>query len=166
MLLLIIILIISALLYFFFIRNNNTPSNISGETIRYDQPTQQEIDEADSAKIERLDTSATSDKTDTPEEVSSSIAMKSLEYNTDIYQLVIQTELKGAGWISCKVVLTDGKDTITKEVKAIYQSTFSSCLGFSIERSDFGTAGTWNVELTAQKSDGTRDITNASVVIP
>ncbi|HSW37363.1 MAG TPA: hypothetical protein VLG37_03290 [Candidatus Saccharimonadales bacterium] len=79
--------------------------------------------------------------------------------------LVVQTKLYGSGWKSCKLTLSQGQQKIVKTVDVLYQPEFSTCLGYSIEASEFSSSGTWYLVLEVTKSDGSNSAAPGQDVI-
>ncbi len=62
------------------------------------------------------------------------------------------TAFSGSG--TCKLRLTKGSSAVAKSATIIYQPEYSTCAGFSINRSELS-PGTWNVTLVVESSDKT-----------
>ena len=83
-----------------------------------------------------------------------------------IGKVVIQTKLPGSSWASCSLKLAAPDGTvIEKTAKAFYQPEYSTCQGFSIDRTEFRQAGTWTILLTAKKVGGEQSQVSGNVTI-
>jgi hypothetical protein len=60
--------------------------------------------------------------------------------------LVIQTSIKGAGSGTCQLTLSSGGHTVAKTADVLYQSSFSTCTGFTVSRSELS-SGDWQLKL-------------------
>lgn len=99
---------------------------------------------------------------DTPP-ISEPVTIMSVEQDEQS-RLIVKTKLPGADWQSCELLLTKGERTITKNADALFQPSFSTCLGFTLESTELE-SGTWDMQLTATKSDGTKETAITAVTI-
>lgn len=141
--------------------NNITDPAIPGRNpINYAPPTEQDKAEVENNKV-------TDPKmkpgTDAPTPTPSSVAILSAEQDPQ-KNLVVQTQLNGTGWKRCSLALDNGQRTITKRADSLYQSDFSTCMGFTISAAEL-TSGTWTILLTGIKADGTSTTSNKKSVI-
>lgn len=133
-------------------RNRATQSNLSMESAEnYPGPTEAEQKEVETSKTK--DGGPTSSPVPNPEPVSKSVVLSRAEYDQSVGKLVVQSQLHGTGWQECTLDAISNEKKITKTAEALYQPDFSTCLGFSIDRSELA-AGDWNVTLSVTNSDG------------
>lgn len=118
--------------------------------------TEDEIKEGEDRKLQQFNSTtppvdSSPNQSDT---ISSSVKISNLHQDSSTKDVVVQTELTGTGWEQCTLNATKASQTVTKTAKAIYQSSYSSCLGFAIQSEDFPSSGSWSFSLTALKTDG------------
>lgn len=65
--------------------------------------------------------------------------------------VTVLTKLQGFPDGECSLLIQNGSKSTTKAAPIIYQPEFSSCAGFSINKSEIG-SGLWNITLTAKTS--------------
>lgn len=77
--------------------------------------------------------------------------------------VTISTRLTGYSDGTCTLLITNGSRTSTKTAQVVYASRFSTCAGYSVPVSEFGT-GTWSLKLSVT-SGGTTTEKLASVEV-
>lgn len=125
-----------------------TPGN-TAETNTYNPPTDQEKQE-----VEKNKTSPGANSQPTNGSQDKKVVITDAYQNYSDKKIVIKTALYGNGWRSCTLTATQGNESFSKQADTLYQSSFSTCLGFSISTSDFPSAGTWTFKLSVTNSDG------------
>ena len=68
--------------------------------------------------------------------------------------IVISTKLAGASSGKCKLSINGNSNSFSSSADIIYQSEFSTCAGFSVQKSELG-SGSWNIKLEIQTPNGT-----------
>ncbi|MFZ2513641.1 MAG: hypothetical protein WAW63_04260 [Candidatus Saccharimonadales bacterium] len=77
--------------------------------------------------------------------------------------VTISTRLTGYSDGTCTLLITNGSRSNTKTAQIVYSSQFSTCAGYSVPVSEFGT-GTWSLKLLVT-SGGTTTEKLASVEV-
>lgn len=104
---------------------------------------------ADDAKKEFIEQDeATSSEPGAPP-TSESINLSAQQDSTST--VTVLTKLQGFPDGECSLLIQNGSKSTTKTAPIIYQPEFSSCAGFSINKSELG-SGIWNITLTAKTS--------------
>jgi hypothetical protein len=84
-----------------------------------------------------------------PEPVSSDVELSAKqESNGDV---TVLTKLQNISSGSCTITVTNGTANYTDSADIIYQPSFSSCAGFSIEKKELG-AGDWMITLSVNNN--------------
>lgn len=68
--------------------------------------------------------------------------------------IVISTKLTGVSSGSCKLSIKANSKSFESTANVIYQSEFSTCAGFSVQKSEIG-SGIWSINLETQTPNGT-----------
>ncbi|MCA9326607.1 hypothetical protein KC976_03330, partial [Candidatus Saccharibacteria bacterium] len=114
------------------LRNNSDKSKpnsngTSGPNLPYLPPTEEEKKQVQDTK-----TATRAPDVSTPTAPTSNVGdvtIISAEQNVN-KDLVVKTQLNGDQWASCTLSVQNGGKTITRDAKALYQPTFSTCMGF------------------------------------
>lgn len=145
-------------------RNNNVPkpSNPTTKTtsdngINLGPPSEAEVKNAESEKVQKIE----SPKTSTTE--ADKVIISKLSQDSSSKDLVVITELHGQNWSSCDLRLTSGPNSITKTANVIYQNTYSSCAGYSVPAKDLP-GDNLTVRLIGKKSDGNSVASEAKTI--
>jgi hypothetical protein len=125
--------------------SNNTKNGITDNKDFNNQPT------SDSGnKEDYLDNESTSSNPGSTPNFNSDKIVIDIKQTTSAIN--ISTKLNGfSGLGNCELKLTRGSSVVTSSAEVIYQSEYSTCAGFSVEKSKLS-AGTWSVNL-AVKTD-------------
>jgi hypothetical protein len=86
-------------------------------------------------------------------------------YQQSSGNLVVQTEIKGAGSGTCRLIIQKGTNSITKTAAVLFQPSFSTCEGFIIPASEFSESGTWNLQLSLEIQSVQKAVTTKSITI-
>jgi hypothetical protein len=131
-------------------KNRPVPASpeTTGNNVTSAPSTQEEKDEAEQNKLNKIENPT--DQTPATDRV----VISSVSQDPNTEQVVVKTELYGSEWQKCTLTMSQGATKITREANTLYQTTFSSCLGFAINVNDFPAGGTWSAILTAYKNDG------------
>ncbi len=79
-------------------------------------------------------------------------------FTDDNGDFVVQTEINGASSGTCKLTLTKGSATISKSAGVLYQSSFSTCKGFTIPSGEIPSGGNWQLKLTLESENSTATV--------
>ena len=79
-------------------------------------------------------------------------------------ELTVSSKLYSISDGDCQLVVKNGTQKITRAAQVIYQPTYSTCAGFSIDKSEFSN-GTWDIILTIKPVEGTDEILRTAVDI-
>lgn len=166
--LLIFLSLIIGALWFGIINNRQdktaTPTDLPAEAINLSPATEEEKNEAETKKLQELNSTTPSSNSVTPTTMTSDTArISGLYQDSSTKNIIVQTELKGTRWKQCTLTMTKGNQSVVKTAKTIYQSSYSSCLGFSVDLDELS-SGEWLVNLTVSTTDGsTISATNKSI---
>lgn len=129
--------------------DESATSTVSTEEsdIDYSPPTEEEVTTAEDVKINRNNT-----VDDNAPVAANEVEIISVQQDPVSKEVVVKTKLNGTGWQKCKLNLSNETSSFFVEAETLYQSEFSTCLGFSIPVSDFKQSGRWAITLTAEKS--------------
>lgn len=156
---LLVVLCGAVVAYALFFKDNSVPSNINLSPATEEQKKAGE-DTKDKYVTEGPDAPDTTVKDPEPIEI-----IKAYQDNS-IGKIVVQTKLPGSSWESCNLKLASPNGvTIEKNAKAFYQPDYSTCEGFSIDRTEFNQAGIWTILLTAKKIGGAQSQASGNVTI-
>lgn len=135
------------------------------ETISYTPATEEEKAEVETNKTNDDKIKEPQNPADPAAPSEKTVTISSAAQTAD-KDVVVQTQLKGIGWQSCTLTLTQGARKVTKTAETLYQQSFSTCLGFSVPYSELNQAGTWQADLSVTNSDGqTRNAKMVSVIV-
>lgn len=79
-------------------------------------------------------------------------------------ELTVSSKLYSISDGECQLVVKNGTQEITRAAQVLYQPTYSTCAGFSIDKSEFSN-GTWDIILTIKPVEGTDEILRTAVDI-
>jgi hypothetical protein len=145
---------------FFFVKRHNSsadiPEGIAGRSeINYGPPTEEEKAAGDAQKDktieqQQLDDSQTRNST-------ANIVITDASYYPDDstveVRAYISNIIEDGG--TCTAKFTQGSQTITKTSQAFKDASTTQCGSINVSRSEFTSAGTWNVTLTYESSAAT-----------
>jgi cytoskeletal protein RodZ len=153
----VVVLLAAAVGYFLwkqYQNNHNADDKTSSSSIDLSTPTKEQIKEGNDAKNETIKNDSNSN--DTPDKsISNEITSASVSGDT----LYIRNEIMGVyADGTCKLTLTKGSETITRQAGLQPGPQSTTCKGFNIPTSQLS-RGTWNVILTVTINDKTADAT-------
>lgn len=132
----------------------STPTDTPIEAINLSPATKEERNEAETKKLQELNSTTSSTGSVPPTATSANTArISGLYQDNSSKNIIVQTELQGTRWEQCTLTMTRGNQSVVKTAKTIYQSSYSSCLGFSVDSAELS-SGQWVVNLTARTTDG------------
>lgn len=142
--------------------NRNKGNDIESDTkISYNPPTTSEKKEGEETKLEQTD------KPDTPsgevQPAEGRLEISSAKQDS-AKSFVVQTKLYDVTWKQCTLTLTRKNLSIAKTVDTLFNSDFSTCMGFKIDSSEFAEGGTWSMTLSAERTDGKIKTTSPQTV--
>lgn len=79
-------------------------------------------------------------------------------------ELTVTSKLYSISDGECALEVKKGTKEITRTAQVIYQPSYSTCAGFSIDTSEFS-MGSWDVTLTIKSAKGTEDVLRTAVDI-
>lgn len=121
------------------------PESAEQKKLKEQAESQQKTESA--AKEAFLDSSVSTTPTDDQEDsADQSNVTLSAEQEGD--SITILTKISGISDGNCSLQISNGAATKTENAQIIYQPEYSSCAGFSVNKSDLG-AGTWQISITA-----------------
>ncbi len=124
--------------------------------VNYSPPTQADRQQVEQNKVTDIDTKTPPPApTGTATPASGSTVLILSASQSSKKDLIVKTQLNGSGWKYCTLTLRSDKKTITHDADALYQSSFSTCLGYSIPSTEL-VAGNWTLQITAYQTDGTK----------
>lgn len=87
-------------------------------------------------------------------------AIDDITATTNDAQVIVQTKLIGVDRGTCTLTVTSSSQKIKKEASIIYNPSYSTCAGFTIQKSELP-AGTWTltVDIDAPTSTVTKSLT-------
>ncbi len=133
-------------------RSPTTQSNSTIETVEnYPGPTDAEQKEVEANKTK--DGGPIPNPVPNTEPAGKSVTLSRADYDQTVEKLIVQSQLYGTGWQECTLDAVSNEKKVTKKAEALYQPDFSTCLGFSIDRSELS-SGEWIVTLSVTNSDG------------
>jgi hypothetical protein len=86
-------------------------------------------------------------------------------YQESSGDLVVQTEIKGAGSGTCKLIIQKGTNSIIKTADVLFQPSFSTCEGFIVSASEFFESGTWSLQLSLEKQSVQQAVATKNITI-
>ncbi len=108
-------------------------------------PTKEQIEEQ-----EKIDEDRKQDFIESPETPSTPTQPGSVELTAKQESdgtVTILTKLHDVASGTCDLVITNGSKTFTQSAQVIYQPSFSSCAGFSVNKEKLG-AGQWSIKVS------------------
>lgn len=151
----ILLLLVAALLvlaggYAWYKKTHSTVKAPPGNPgVNFNPPTEADKQETEAHKQEILKKQQNNETTTAPKGSDGKLAVtpvisyaEQIESNIEVGAFVPGVNETGG---VCKVTLTKGSETITKQTQGHYDATSTTCEGFVIARSEFHTAGTWQV---------------------
>lgn len=135
--------------YYIYTSTTNKDSPTTGE-VSQDKDSQESDQSGNSnpdteGKQDFLDNESKNDSEPAPEFTSDKISISIKETAENV---AITTKLLGfSGEGKCELKITKDTTTVAQSAEVIYQPEYSTCAGFSVEKSKLST-GTWKVELT------------------
>jgi cytoskeletal protein RodZ len=120
------------------------------EPINYEEPTAEQKQEGEEAKIERIEKSEQEQAQGTGTVTISSITQASAGKD-----VVAQVQISATDGANCTLTLTRQGVTVTKTAPVLFQPTSSTCAGFAVPASEFAASGTWSATVAVSKTNGT-----------
>lgn len=159
-----LLVVLAFAIYYIYQKDHNSTNQGSASDgnigIDYSPPSEEEkkkVDEAKTSspdpKTNQSDTSPAAGDGQQPAQVVSIISAKQDEQTGDV---TVKTRLSGSGWVKCELALIHGSLSVARTSEALYQPSFSTCMGFTFKNTDFPAAGEWTVNLTAYNNDTTK----------
>jgi len=121
--------------------NNNSNEDISAPSAAETEQASKVDSENKKAFIEKSEESQTE-----PTPTTSQIDLSANQENSNV---TITAKMQGISSGTCELAITNGSKSVNKSAEIIYQPEFSSCAGFSIQKSELG-SGNWAINLTAK----------------
>ena len=146
---------------FLYLNKAGTGQPDKSNGINYNPPSKVEKDEAEQAK---LDQNSKPGANEGGQSTEGRLEISKLEQNAGTKDLLAQTRLYDTTWKKCTLVLAKGNYTVTKTVDVLFNSDFSTCMGFSIDINEFPEGGQWSAILYAEKSDGKTKSTASKII--
>lgn len=104
-----------------------------------------------------LDTVESSDKEEDTDTNGSTFTQPSdditIEVSESTDSVIIKTNLLNLSSGTCSITITGGSTSITKGADIIYSNSFSTCAGFTINKSDVNSKE-WYIKLTVSSANG------------
>jgi len=132
--------------------NNDVPKGeING--VNYDPPSAEDKQEAEDQKIDKIENQSGAPA---PQPTTNIVTITESSYEAASKSIVIKTRLDGSGWQSCTITASKaGSTDVVKTADVLYQSSFSTCLGFTIPAEELDSPGQWTLKLSA--TDGSNN---------
>jgi hypothetical protein len=137
----------------------------SGEVnkINYDPPSKEDKQEAEDEKVKKIEDQSTAPA---PQPVAKTVVISSATYDTSTKTVVVKTELKGSDWQTCELTASKaGSNDVVLKANVLYQSSFSSCLGFSLPADQLESPGQWTLTLVATDSTNNKSTSDPVSVL-
>ena len=152
---LVIITILLIVAYFLYLRQPVTSELLDGtgqQNVVTPAPTALSDTDAEAKKkyVESMP-SATSDESNNPTVASASINLSPTLSNSSV---IVQTQIKNIDDGACDISISSKQNPTkfySKTVDVLYQSSYSTCKGFSIPKSEIGN-GEWNITVVVEST--------------
>jgi hypothetical protein len=123
-------------------------------------PTTEQLKQQEEVNDNTKDKFISATPTPTPSAITTSnkvvvTARQELNGNVTVFTKIYDNSAK-----NCQIVLTKDSATITKQASVIYQPEYSTCAGFSIQKSELS-SGSWQISLTVTGDSATINATTS-----
>lgn len=174
---LLLLLLISGafLVYNKYYAPQDAPTTRPNNTVDYNPPTEAEKKEALEKKKEIIEgdnppattpTAPSSPSTPAPTKKDTGVVISQASQNSDGGPLEIKafaTQKEETG--TCTVTLTKaGATTVTKQASSAILSSYNVCQGFTINASEFSTAGDWSLQLQFESTNYKGSVTQTVTI--
>lgn len=129
--------------------SDNVTSAGNSEDINYNPPSNEEVQRAESDKVNNIEKPKTSDNNQSNE-----VKIQEIYQDSDTGQVIVKTELYGSDWDTCTLTLNFNNMSVVKTAQTIYQQPYYSCMGFAVDSSEFKQSGEWKATLFVSKTSG------------
>lgn len=129
------------------------------EPINYDEPTAEQKQEGEDAKIDRIEKSEQE-----PAQGAGTVTISSITQEAAGKDVVAQVQINATDAANCTLTLTRQGATVTKTAPVIFQPSSSTCAGFAVPASEFASSGAWSATVAVSKNNGTTITSQASQV--
>lgn len=153
----VLLLVIGATLYYISNRSNqvnNTSDNTHTPLDQVDTQQKQEQAKIDADNKQRYLDQEKTETSDSPDQLPPTNESITLTAKNEDELVVVTTNLDSVSSGTCTLTLTSNGKTLTKTASVIYTPEYSSCAGFSINKSELS-GNSWLITLSVNTSTST-----------